>query len=90
MPVRRRKGCLGQEIHTGVRCGHVEMAEMGRFLQGELDGESVARGMLHCGLRHPKCTHSLRQLALESGIYSVPRIAQLYVWRYFVLRACAQ
>lgn len=31
------------------------------------------------GLWHLKCTHSPRQLALESGIYCVPRIAELYV-----------
>lgn len=47
MAIRRRKGCLGYQIHIEAWRGQVKMAEMGRFLQGELDGESVTRGMLH-------------------------------------------
>lgn len=44
--VRKRKGCWEQQIHIGSWYGQVEMAEMGRFLQDELSGESVAWEML--------------------------------------------
>lgn len=50
-------------VADGAQHGIAEMAELGRFLQGELNNEFVAHWMPHdYGLWHPKHTHNLRQL----------------------------